>query len=269
MDPRRQCTVLVCSCDSYADLHAPFSALWRRHWPDCPFETVLLSETVAPPPAPASCFDRAILAGKGLDWCEMLVLALGRIDTPFVMLLMDDYFLDASVDTALVLRRLGDAAALGADNLRLIPNPAPREGRNATRSPEFPAGLARYRAPGAYCIATQTGFWRKDFLRSLARGKHSAWQFERCGSFDPAVRDARLFVAVRREFPFVDAVHKGCWERKGLAVCRAAGIAPDFSRRTLPSLRRRFVESLKSLVFAVFPASLIVRIQNRLDLGAK
>lgn len=269
MDPRRQCTVLVCSCDKYADLHAPFSALWRRFWPGCPFETVLLSETVAPPPAPDSCFDRAILAGKGLDWCEMLVFALDRIDTPFVMLLMDDYFLDASVDTALVLRRLGDAAALGADNLRLIPNPVPREERNATRSPEFPAGLARYRAPGAYCIATQTGFWRKDFLRRVAAGKHSAWEFERYGSFDPAVRGAKLFVAVEREFPFVDAVHKGYWERAGLAVCRAAGIAPDLSRRSLPPLSRRIVEAAKALVFDVFPASLIVRVQNLLGAGAK
>ena len=40
------CTVVVAGCDKYADLLAPFSALWRKFWPDCPFETVLLTETV-------------------------------------------------------------------------------------------------------------------------------------------------------------------------------------------------------------------------------
>ena len=67
----------------------------------------------------------------------------------------------------------------------------------------------------------------------------------------------------------VDAVHKGCWEKFGLAVCRANGIEPDLSVRGLPPFKTRFVEGLKALVFAIFPASLIVRIQNALGSGAK
>lgn len=267
VDARPTCSVLVCSCDKYADLHAPFSALWRKFWPDCPFETVLLTETAAP--EEGSCFDRVIFAGKGLDWCEMLVFALERISTPYVMLLMDDYLLNGRVDTTLVLSRLETARALGADNLRLIPSPEPRKANTMGDGPWSAAGLARYKPLTAYCIATQTGFWRKDFLRAVARGKHSAWQFERYGSFDAAVRDAKLFAAVKREFPFVDAVHKGYWERAGAAACRANGIEPDFSRRTFAPPVRRAIEALKTAIFAVFPASAIVKIQNRFNLGAK
>ena len=42
----RECTALVVSCDAYADVVPAFIALWRKFWPDCPFETVLLTETV-------------------------------------------------------------------------------------------------------------------------------------------------------------------------------------------------------------------------------
>ena len=115
------CTVLVTSCDGYHDVENPFITLWRKFWPDCPFETVLLSETV-----PCAGFDRVILTGKGKCWCEMLAEALDQIRTPYVILLMNDYYLEAPVDTANILRRLDQAKAYGAANLRLMPNPPGR-----------------------------------------------------------------------------------------------------------------------------------------------
>ena len=78
-----------------------------------------------------------------------------------------------------------------------------------------------------------------------------------------------LLVTPTREFPFIDAVHKGYWEKAGLAVCRENGVAVDLARRGRPPFRVRLVEGLKALVFAIFPWALIVRVQNALDLGAK
>jgi hypothetical protein len=254
------CTVLVCSCDRYADLLQPFSVLWRKFWPDCPFETVLVTET-APLAASSLCFDRVIACGPGGNWCSRLVQALDKIETPYVLMLCDDYYLEAPVDTARILERLVQAQAFDAVNLRLIPNPKP--------SVPFRDGLFEYRKQTAYCIATQAGIWSRDFLRGLADGKASIWEFERLGSFAVADEKRPLLVTPTREFPFVDAVHKGCWEKFGLAVCRANGIEPDLSVRGLPPFRTRFVEGLKALVFAIFPASLIVRIQNALGSGAK
>lgn len=67
------CTVLVASCDKYADLLRPFSALWEKFWQDCPFETVLVTETA---PATRLQFDRVITCGAGLNWSSRLVQAL-------------------------------------------------------------------------------------------------------------------------------------------------------------------------------------------------
>ena len=254
------CTVLVTSCDGYHDVENPFITLWRKFWPDCPFETVLLSETV-----PCEGFDRVILTGKGKCWCEMLAEALDQIRTPYVILLMNDYYLEAPVDTANILRRLDQAKAYGAANLRLMPNPP---GRRAFRADEG-CDLLEYPRNAAYCVTCQTGIWNREYLRGLAVRNRSAWEFERFGSFMLDGETRPLLVTPAKEFPFLDAVHKGYWEPWGVRVMRENGVAYDFSRRGTPPFAVRAREACKALVFAVFPWTFIVRVQNLLGVGMK
>ena len=254
------CTVLVTSCDGYHDVENPFITLWRKFWPDCPFETVLLSETV-----PCAGFGRVILTGKGKCWCEMLAEALDQIRTPYVILLMNDYYLEAPVDTANILRRLDQAKAYGAANLRLMPNPP---GRRAFRADEG-CDLLEYPRNAAYCVTCQTGIWNREYLRGLAARNRSAWEFERFGSFMLDGETRPLLVTPAKEFPFLDAVHKGYWEPWGVRVMRENGVAYDFSRRGTPPFAVRAREACKALVFAVFPWTFIVRVQNLLGVGMK
>ena len=256
------CTVLVCSCDKYADLLAPFSMLWRKYWPDCPFETVLVTETK---PSEELCFNRVVACGKGGNWCGRLVEALGTVKTPYVIMLCDDYYLASPVNTEDVLQRLAQAKSFDAANLRLIPNPVPGV-RNSKLSE---GGLFEYRKNTAYCIATQAGIWNCEFLLGLARGKSSIWEFERYGSFEVGDEPRPLLVTPTKEFPFLDAVHKGHWEKFGVKCLADNGIAYDFSKRGLPPFKVRFVEGLKAFVFAVVPNDWIVRVQNAFGLGAK
>ena len=84
-----------------------------------------------------------------------------------------------------MLKRLSQIKSLDAFKIRMIPNPKPK-GNN---SEPFGNGtdLMRYRPNTAYCIATQSGFWNREFLAKLAEGKSSIWEFERYGSFDPMI----------------------------------------------------------------------------------
>ena len=258
--PEGGLTVLVASCDKYADLLVPFSALWRKFWPDCPFETVLVTES-NPLDGSQLCFDRVIACGAGGNWCSRLVQALGQLATQYVLLLCDDYFLESPVDTALFRKRLAQARDFDAANLRLIPNPKP--------SQPYGEGLYEYRKQTAYCIATQAGIWNREFLLGLAKGKASIWEFERYGSFAVEQEHRPLLVTPTKEFPFVDAVHKGYWESFGIEVCKQNGVPIDFAARGRPPFSVRLREGLKDLIFAVFPWTLIVRIQNFFDVGMK
>lgn len=249
------------SCDKYADLLGPFVALFRKHWPDCPFDLVLVTET----DPKVDGFDHVVACGPGMNWASRMHAALKRIETPYVIMLCDDYYLSAKVDTPLMLLRLDQMKRFNALNLRMIPNPKP----SSSNSGPFDEGLLEYRKDTAYCIATQAGFWDREFLMKMAANKTSIWDFERHGSFEVSNEARPILVTPTKEFPFLDAVHKGCWEPWGTQCLKDNGIAYDFSKRGLPPLKTRLIEGLKGLAFAVFPTAWIVRVQNVLGAGAK
>lgn len=264
MNQHPDCTVIACSCDKYADLLGPFLTLFRKFWSDCPFELVLITES-EPALAGPERFDRTIGCGSGLRWPQILARALDRISTPYVLMLLDDYFLCGKVDSAQILRRLEDMKRFQAANLRLIPNPKPSAFNTVGRKGD----LYEYRKNTAYCIATQTGFWDRGFLKHLAESVACIWDFERCGSFLVADDPRPLLVTPTKEFPFLDTVHKGYWEKFGIACLKDNGIAYDFTKRGLPPLSIRLKEFLKGVIFRIVPTTWLVRVQNRLNLGAK
>lgn len=253
------CTVLVASCDKYADLLSPFSILWRKYWADCPFETVLLTETA--PCLEGGVFDRIIACGKGGDWCDDLIAALDQIKTTYVLFLCADYFLAEPVNTKQVLKRLDEARQFDAANLRMIPLPRPQM--------PFKEDLGEYKKNTAYCIATQAGFWNREFLKRIARGKTNIWEFERRGSFDVADEPRPILGTFTKEFPFLDVVHKGYWEKFGVELLKKNGISYDFSQRGLPPFKIRVKEGVKRFIFYIAPKTLLVRVQNFLCGTAK
>lgn len=246
MGKNLDCTVLVTSCDAYRDVERPFLTLFRRYWPDCPFELVVNGETGAEPG-----FDREVLCGKGKTWSQMLVEALDAISTPYVIMLMNDYLLNAPVDTELMLRRLGEAKQADALNYRLCPDP-PRAEKNT-----------------AYAISCKAGIWNRGFLRSVATRTKSAWEFERYGSYMFDLSDSRpLLVTARQEFPFVDAVHKGYWEPEGMALLRREGLESAAVSRGVAPWSVRVKELLKNWIFRISPEG-VTRIQNIFNAGKK
>lgn len=258
------CTVLVVSCDAYADVVPPFIALKRRFWPDCPFETVLLTETVG-----CEGFDRTVFAGKCNDWCPRVLRALERIETPYVLLLLNDYYLNAPVDTAKMLALLAAAQEHRALNLRMNPNPPAGEAfvPAGAGGPLVTAGETLYAFPKntAYCVSCQAGFWNRAFFTDLVRRNRSAWEFERFGSYGFDAAETRpLLVTGTKAFPFVDAVHKGYWEREGAELLAANGIACDIAKRGFPPFRVRAKEAVKRWIFNLNP-ELVTRLQNRLS----
>lgn len=257
----QDCVVVVASCDKYSDLLAPFSSLWGKFWPDCPYRIVLVTETK--PAMDGLCFNEVLAMGKGHSWGWRLSRALKRIDASRILLLCDDYFLCAPVDTSQIALRMEQSIKLDALNLRLIPNPDTAEPRQDDKS------LGTYRKNTAYCIATQAGIWDRLFLTDLAGRTESIWEFERQGSFSFDKDDGRpILCTLAKEFPFVDAVHKGYWEPFGIRLCREQDVAIDFVRRSAPPAWVAFKEWVKGVVFRISPG-LIVRIQNRLGWGWK
>jgi hypothetical protein len=170
--PPARATVLVPSCDGYADLWRPFWTLFFRHWPDCPFPACLGSDTLIHDDPRV----RTITTDGGRQWSKCIRLQLEAIDTPWVLMVLDDFFFRSRVVTADVMACLDAAERLGAGMVRLVPRPGPDE-RVAGYD-----NLGRMLPAAPYRVSTQGAFWRRDVLLSLLREEESIWEFEMLGT---------------------------------------------------------------------------------------
>ena len=81
--------VLVSSCDSFFDAWRPFSVLFRKFWPDCPFKIFLIVNQLRI----RSSLLQPIAVGPDRGWSSNLQLALTQITHPYVLYIQEDYFL--------------------------------------------------------------------------------------------------------------------------------------------------------------------------------
>ncbi len=259
--PQQKLSILVASCDKYADIWKPFSLLFKRYWADCPYEIVLITESEVPELG-EYVFDRSVACGKGMGWADRLTHGLEQVHTPYVIMLCDDYFLCDRVDTTRMEHLLALAQKHQAGNLRMIQNPMHQRVFSEAE------GLGEYDKGTAYCISTMAGIWDVCFLKKLAKGYKSIWEFERHGSFQCTHLPYPILGTREIAFPFEDAVHKGKWEEAGIRLCSRNGIEIDFKKRGQMTHLDIIWKNLLGAILQLNPTR-IVKIQNALGLGKK
>ena len=169
---QRSLSILVPSCDAYSDLWAPFFSLFWRYWPDCPF-TVFLG-------ANALTFSNpnvtSLHSDKGLVWTDRLQDYLATIETTYVLMILEDFFLKHRVITDDVIAALSLACELEAHCIRLTPRPCPTIRVFGIKN----FGILEVGSP--FRVSTQAAIWRKDSLIRLLKSGESIWEFEMNGT---------------------------------------------------------------------------------------
>lgn len=66
-----------------------------------------------------------IFAGEDKNWADNVRCMLGHINEPYVLMLLEDFFIDKPVDTDHIRKRLDYVIKNGLDCLRLNPCPLP------------------------------------------------------------------------------------------------------------------------------------------------
>jgi len=245
IDPRRA-TLLVPSCDRYADVWGPFFALLRRHWPDCPFRVVLgTNHRVCDAPGVDT-----LCIGDDRDWTTGVRAMLDGIESDTVLMLLEDYLLQARVDTGALLARLDDHEALGAAYLRLRPFPAPDY------------RLARFAAVGEiapsapYRAALQAAYWDRAALQDLLVAGENPWEFEIYGSRRSDTHPKGFYATWTPHLDYYAGVTAGQWIPYAVAVCREHGVPVDLGARPMMDARqalRRNVGRAVNEAFSLVP----------------
>jgi hypothetical protein len=210
--------------------------LFERYWPDCPFTTYHVSETV-------KYSDKYIniLTGSNKEWSERLLTALDKIDEEYVFLLLDDYFLLKKVQNKdfenclNVLNRNPNAGLL-----RTFPVPPPQQ----KYSKENGIGLIDKNRP--YSISTQATIWKKGFLMDFLIPTENIWQLELDGSKRTQYLNEDLLSIIPNHkikaengnYPYTylcTAVYKGKWMKEAIKLCKNEGIILDLKYRSVES----------------------------------
>jgi len=170
---RSLCSVLVSSCDAYEDLWEPFFKQFFRHWPDCPFPVYLGAET--------KTYDddrvTTLLSNGEHVWSNCLLKYLEQIQTPYVLLLLEDFFLRKDVKNEEVINAFDFLMNKKGRMMRIGRNkPWPSRGIDGPIDTNTDIAIIK---PGFPCrITLQASFWDKQALTDLLRYGENIWEFE-------------------------------------------------------------------------------------------
>ncbi len=223
------CTVIVSSCDAYSDAWHPFFTLFFRYWPDCPFVVYLISSEKKYPDSRVNS-----LQIEDKKWASNILEVLGKINTPYVLYMQEDYFLQKIVDTTKILELVEKMRAWQAGYIRLIPSPKPG------RLFEAESSLGVILPGSLYRTSLQGAIWSTETLKKLLRSGESGWDMEKYGS-ERSNGLPELFLSTYK--PILDyyaptAIKKGKWMPGALWLCKKEGIVVDTSVRPTYTWRK-------------------------------
>jgi hypothetical protein len=241
------CSLLVVSCDKYADAWPMFFHLLWKMWPDCPFPVFLGTNSLSY----ADSRITMIHIGEDRSWCDNLQVMLARIETPYVLVMLDDYFILETVDNQRIVETLGAVKKLNGAYAIL----------NATMPPpdrlieEYP-WLGEMDPGFPYRCSLNPAFWRRDVLSELLMTGESCWDFEHFGSIRSGSRSERFLrnttILLRID---KNGIWRGVWCRPTVKLAKKLGISLDMQRRPqmgwLPHLKRTLLRYPNKLSYCI------------------
>lgn len=232
-------TILVNSCDNFEDCWNPFFTLFKKNWKNCNAPILLNTEY-----KDYNYDGLKIKASKvqglekqRLSWSECLINALEMTDTPLVLYLQEDYFIDKPVKSdeieefSKLMLKDKNIKHIGLTDHGAKP---PFTKFNSDKRLCLIGQNSKYR------ISTQAGLWDRETLLSYLRAEENGWMFEIFGT-KRSQRKNEIFLTVNEQFydlktyPIISYIHtgiiKGKWHQEIPNVFKENGIVVDFNVR--------------------------------------
>lgn len=235
---KKDVTLLVSSCDKYEDAWHPFFELLHIYGNDFSYPIVLNTETKN---YTNKHFDiRVINTPEKATWSERMTNVLNQIDTEFVFLVLDDYFLKDYFDTERFEKVL-DYMRTHKDVGFVDISP-----RWATSEEEVQKNLKDndikddfyVRERDEWNITIVPSVWRKDFFLNLLRKHEDVWMFEYYSGIRAKKTEMKIVRFVTRmptiyEYDFQVwtgmGITRGQWLPKNVEFFEKHGIDVNFS----------------------------------------
>ncbi len=245
-------TLVVSSCDRYSDIWDPFFTLLKRYWdPKIPVVLVTESRKYSFPGLDIRTLD-LYQEGARPSWSELQMKALAKIDTEFVLFLLDDFFLEAAVRE----ERIGECL----EWMKQDPEIACFNFTPVMHGENLPCGYPGFELrpqKGEYRLNCQAALWRRETLLHDMRPHENAWIFETLGSRRSfRWKDQKFYSAVPGDpvFPYDvrggGALNHGKWNKTAAELIEKEGLPVDVTVRGINTEVRGSTERRLKYIFA-------------------
>ena len=199
---REKITMLILSCEKFSDLWEAHVRQLETYWPDREMDTYIITDEEHPVQ-----FDRVkvVATGSGLEFSQRLDIALKQINTEYVFITLDDYFLRKPVSNEQIggLVSMMDKEKL--DYVRLFKRAKKANGEKMNGY----KGIRWIMTEKRYSVNLYVGIWCREFMQKTIRDVRDPWRYEVSLARIATELNARCAVSLNREFVILDVVRKG------------------------------------------------------------
>ena len=238
------CAVLVCSCDKYEDAWKPFFTLLQTHWKDCPYPIYLNTETKKFSD-PLNLGVKTINGNPKWQWSKRLRHCLEQIDSNYILLMLEDFFLLSDVKQKIVNECLD---WMKKDDLAFVC--FERHGHLLDGEVPEHEIFARRKQGTRYTLNLQVGIWNKKILLKCLKDFESPWEFEEIGNIRSYGIKQNFYIQLYDTPPIFDynvnrlsgyGLYRGTWLKSNKSLFARYGIDVDFNRLGFFESEEQFV----------------------------
>lgn len=260
-------TILVNSCDAYEDLWVPFFTLFKKYWDPEGVRVLLNTESKD------FSFDGLSIncvhpENADDPYGKRMIHALSQVTTPYVIPLLDDFFLRKKVDLELIGRIVG---WMDKDRHIVYFNCDCTQTHFDYEVGVYP-GFRRLPRGTEYILNMQAAVWRTEKLLGYWRPDVTPWEWETVTNLLAARnRKDKFYCVTDPRYAFCDygfklegmGVFQGKWVKDDVfPLFEKENISVDYSKRgvhTPVSPGPRSVEISNKLITKFEPSELIER----------
>ena len=228
-------SIVISSCDLYSDCWKPMFLSLQENWGNSDLPIYLIcnfkdsgNERV-----------KALKVGEHLGWGSNTKKAMGMIESDYILLLQEDYFLNAPMSDLAILKHVEFMKSQSLDYLRI--GPTWYDNLRKKDNPDYCYSPAD--RPFAMCL--QPAIWKKSTLEKLAVPGWTGWDYERnihkyiadnhinseSGGVKSMVIHSSLSATEGYNMVHGTAIRKGIWTEGGIEFLERHGFMDEIKGR--------------------------------------
>ena len=218
----KQISILINTCDSYSDVWPPFFRILEKTWPEAQNYNIYLNTERKD--YKDSFFNITILnqldQAKEIPWGKRLLQALDRIDSDYILFLLEDFFFEEPVldsEIKKCLKYLDENKDITVFGLTCQQECTDPQWCEANKDERYPGFVIRKKKAG-FKFNAGPSIWRKSALKSLTFSSDTPWGWEFFGNirtwFSKDIIYGRAYdapVIFKYDIIHGGAVHRGRW----------------------------------------------------------